>query len=206
MHSVIMSKAKQGPVAARLAIDDKIVELRKRRLAALTLILALEAEGAIPEKPIEGAVNIDLAALRLLDGDGGAASHSVEPNANVRLYRLRIDLDVIDRALQMAGQRALVDHGDQSRGLIAKHQDEWRDLQRQRAELVIGLLRVNRKIENFKSAVTSDGQLGNLNCDGFSGRLLGVGILENAAGHWAVSFLKAAAKIGLVSERDFKDV
>ena len=67
----MISKTKQGPVAARLPIDDKTVELRKKRLAALTQILELEAEGAIPEKPVEGAVNIDQAALRLLDGDGG---------------------------------------------------------------------------------------------------------------------------------------
>jgi hypothetical protein len=201
----MMSKTKPSPVAARLAIDDKIVELRKKRVATLTQILELEADGAIPEKPIEGAVNIDQAALRLLDGDGAVNHSPVEPNSNVRLYRARIDLDVIDRALVMAGQRAAVDHGDQSRQLIAAHQDEWRELQRQRAELVIGLLRVNRKIENFKTAVTSGGQLGNLICDGYSGRLLGVGFLENAAGHWGFEFLRAAAKAGLITE-DFKNV
>jgi hypothetical protein len=203
-----MSKQKPGPVAARLPIDEKIVDLRKKRRAALEQILDLEKGGAIPEKPVEGAVNIDHAALLLLDGDGGAANHSspVDPNPNARLYRLRIDLDIIDRALVLAGQRSLSDHADQSRQLIASHQDEWRDLQRQRAEIVIELLRVNRRIEEFKTAVTSDGQLGNLDLDGYSGRLLGVGCLQNAPGHFAVEFLKSAAKAGLIAERDYKDV
>jgi hypothetical protein len=152
-------------------------------------------------------VNINAAALRLLDGDGGAANHSlIESNSNARLYGLRIDLDVIDRALAMAHQRALSDHAEQSRELIVAHQDEWRDLQRQRAELVIGLLRTNRKIENFKTAATSNGQLGNLDLDGYSGRLFGVGCLQNAPGHFAVEFLRVAAKIGLITTKDFENV
>jgi hypothetical protein len=203
-----MSK-KQTPTAPekrRLPIDDKIVELRKQRIAALTQILELEAAGATPEKPVEGDVNIDHAALRLLDGGTVDQRALVQSNPNARLYQFRFELEVIDRALVFAEQRQCSDHIARSRELAGKHQDEWLDLQRQRAEMVIGILTVNRKIEGLKASIRSGGQLAGLPFDDFTPRLFGVGRLQNVAGHFAIEFLKAAARAGLITDKDFRDV
>lgn len=191
---------------ARLPIDDKIVDLRKQRVAKLAEILDLESAGAVPREEPQETASIEALALRLLDGETAPPITLPRRDANARLFQFYRDLEVIDHALSVAGQRALIEHGARSRQLVAAHHNDWRLLQKQRAELVVDLLALNRRIESLKSSMRSGGQFPGIELDGFTARLFGVGRLQNAPGHWAIEFLKAAAKVGLISEKDFRDV
>lgn len=200
-------KVTTSTAPARLPIDEKIVTLRKQRVAKLAEILDLESAGAVPREDREETTSIEALALRLLDGEAAVPPTSVpRRDANARLFQFYRDLEVIDHALSIAGQRALVEHGARSRQLVAAHANDWRALHKQRAELVIDLLALNRRIEGMRSSMMSGGQFPGIELDGFTARLFGVGRLHNAPGHWAIEFLKAAAKAGLISEKDFRDV
>jgi hypothetical protein len=203
-----MSKSKQiANNRSPLPIDDKIVGLRKQRVVTLTAILDLEAAGAVAKEPGPAVTNIDHLALQLLDGPAAAKATPIDRrDLNARLFQFNLDLAVIDRALMIANQRAIVDHGNRSRELVAQHRGDWHKLQTERAETLIGLLTVNRKIEDLKSSMRSGGQFPGIDLDEFTPRLFGVGRLHNVVGHWAFEFLKAAAKVGLISEKDFRDV
>ncbi|MBB4422310.1 hypothetical protein GGD66_000836 [Bradyrhizobium sp. CIR48] len=200
-------KVTTSPAAVRLPIDDKIVDLRKQRVAKLAEILDLESAGAVPREEVREAASIETLALRLLDGEAAPPSSSLSRrDANARLFQFYLDLEVIDRALSIANHRALVDHGERSRQLVAAHREDWRALQKKRAELLIDLLALNRRIEGLKFSMKSGGQFPGIELDDFTARLFGVGRLHNVPGHWAFEFLKAAAKAGLISEKDFRDV
>ena len=191
---------------ARLPIDDRLDELRQQRDGVRQEKLALEAMGTRPAEASQAA-NFDQEALALLDKDAKIVAAPVRPSANVRLHELEHTLRKIDRAIELGGQRWAADHAERSRELIAEYSADRTAAQRQRANFLIDLLKANRRVEDLKQAMTSQGQLGgNLPLDGFSGRLFGTGGTQTPLNHWVYEFLKAAAMIGLIDPKDFRDV
>jgi hypothetical protein len=161
-----------------LPIDEKIDELRRRKAGVLEERLALEAMGAIPEEH-SSVVDIDREALALLgDNDAKVVPAPARATANARLYELCRLMLTLDRALERAGQIHVVDHAARSRELVAEYADQWADVQRRRANIVLSLLKANREAENLKKAMTSGGQFTGVPLDGFTMRLLGLGPLS----------------------------
>jgi hypothetical protein len=66
-------------------------------------------------------------------------------------------------------------------------------------------MKANRRVEDLKQAMTSQGQLGNLPLDGYSARFFGTGGTQTPINHWAYEYLKAAVVIGLIDPKDFRD-
>jgi hypothetical protein len=190
---------------SRLPIDDLLDELRQQRDGIHQEKLALEAMGTRAAE-VSQAANFDQEALALLDKDAKIVAAPVRPSASVRLHELEHTLRKIDRALELGGQRWAADHAARSCELIAEYSADWVTAQRQRANILINLMKANRRVEDLKQAMTSQGQLGgNLPLDGFTGRLFGVGGTQTPINHWVYEYLKAAAAIGLI-DKDYRDV
>jgi hypothetical protein len=204
-----MKTAQQRQATAsnvRLPIDDRLDELRQQRDGVRQEKLALETLGTRPAEALQAA-NFDQEALALLDKDAKIVAAPVGPSASVRLHELENSLRKIDRAIELGGQRWAADHAARSRELIAEHSAEWAAAQRQRASILIDLMKANRSVEDLKQAMTSQGQLGgNLPLDGFTGRLFGTGGAQTPVNHWVYEYLKAAVAIGLIDAKDFRDV
>ena len=202
-----MKTAQQRQATAsnsRRPIDDLLDELRQQRDGVRQEKLALEATGTKPAEASQAA-NFDQEAMALLDEDAKIVAAPVRPSASVRLHELEHTLRKIDRALELGGQRWAADHAARSRELIAEYSADWTAAQRQRANILLDLMKANRRVEDLKQAMTSQGQLGgNLPLDGFTGRLFGTGGTQTPVNHWVYEYLKAAVAIGLIE--DFRDV
>jgi hypothetical protein len=203
----IMKRTTQIPATnSALPIDAQIADLRRRRAGIVEEIVALEAMGATQQET-RATTNIEQQALALLsDPDAKVVAAPAPPSANARLIALYDLLKAHDRALVLAEQRSTADHGARSRELAAEHAPQWADAQRRRAVAVIELLKSNREIENLKKSMTSGGQFAGVALDGLTPRLFGVGSQQNPLNHFAIQFLKDAARLKLIDEADYRDV
>lgn len=116
-------KRNPAPVAVIAALDERLNQLRARRRSITDEIIDLESKGAVATpSDKENAPQRHVDALALLAGDETAPA-PVAPSANVRVYRLFREREVIDEALRLGEQqvfRARVD----ARAEIAKDIEE----------------------------------------------------------------------------------
>jgi hypothetical protein len=188
-----------------LPIDLTLIGLRKQRPKCLAERIDLESKGAIPRESKPASEDIERLALLLLDGPQSTAAASHDPD--VRLFEVIQQIKAIDRAITIGEFRALVEHGQRSREIVAERKTEWLEIHRRRAVSIIALMTSNREIEDMQREMASGGQFAGAELTGFTGRLFGVGAdAANVHGHFAIQYLKAAAKIGLIGEKDFRDV
>ncbi|MBR1164238.1 hypothetical protein [Bradyrhizobium elkanii] len=183
---------------------EAVFRLRQQRADMLAEIISLEKLGATPEAAPRDEHNLEALEAQYLGRATPAASQA--KSNNHRLFELRRHLEAIDRATLAAERDAQAAHTAHSRQLMAKVQPQWRDLHRQRAQLLVNLIKLNRQIEELKQSVRSGGQYAGMPADEFTPRLFGTGGPQNGANHWAYAYLNAVVTVGYVDRRDVVDV
>lgn len=187
----------------RLPIDDKLRELKTLRVAIVSEIVALEQSGA---NAVDRAQRKDLdrRARELLAG-GEYSVPTSSRDLDAKLFELREELPVVDRAIELGEVQSRSEHVARSRKLVAEHSEEWLDLHRKRVMAVFALVHLNREIEALRKSLVTGGVVPSLPLDNYTLKMFGTDPNTNATGYWPLEYIKAAMKQGVITRKEFDE-
>jgi hypothetical protein len=200
-HVPAMAK-KPNIESGSLAIDDKVAELRTRRVAVISEIIKLEKANTFAVEPPDPEDNIEAKAYGLLNGSSYAAAPVASRKPGVELHQKRREIQIIDRAIALGEQQSFIAHLERGREVHSEHDAEIRDLQRQRALTVAALFLLNDKIEGLRTKLLGNGPAVAHGLDGWTLRLFGTSSPSTPLNHWARKYLAECVKSGIVTEKE----
>jgi hypothetical protein len=177
------------------ALDEKYARLNVFRVGLTADILKQESDPTFRHKTYDRdrmlrcAEHLANGACDLIDFEAGS------------LIEQR---DACDEAITRVTRLAVAAHFERSERLYEENKAEWRELQRQRALLIVALRTINRKIDELRDTkIKSMGQCSNIPGDGWANRLFGKSVTEPGQnGRQATIYLNDMVREGIITEAE----
>ena len=154
--------------------------------------------------PPDGSLDIEAPAYALLNGSAINPMPSKRGDESAKLYALQRELKIVDRAIQIARDQASTVSIAASREVAAENLDQINAMHRQRALLLISLLKLNDKIERARASLVVAGIYPAGPMENYTARLFGTGTNPSPLNHWPRRYIAACLEAGVITKKDLE--